>query len=85
MNGYDTFRLFMGLKLHFSKKTYDWFKFNGKTKLNARSYENRKDRYLFDKIAKKFKTEEEVISFFVSNLIKKNNIVNIHHHITYLL
>tara|TARA_R100000458_G_C8278477_1_gene254673 strand:- start:14573 stop:15196 length:624 start_codon:yes stop_codon:yes gene_type:complete len=74
MNGYDTFKLFMGLKLHFSKKTYDWFKFNGKTKLNARSYENRKDRYFFDKIAKKFKTEEEVVSFFVSNLIKKNNI-----------
>lgn len=74
MTGYEVFQLFMGLKLHFTKNTYDYFKFNGKTKLNERSYYNRKDKYFFDKLAKKFKTKGEVLSFLVSNFIIKKNI-----------
>ena len=71
MNGYHAFCIYLGLKLHFTRDSYDYFKFNGKTKSSVKVYENRKDRFFFDKIAKK--KGKDVFGFLVSNFVERGD------------
>jgi len=60
---------FLALKQHFSSRGhYDYFKYSGKIKSNLNSFRRRKDRYYFEKLARKY-SESELVLFFVSNLI----------------
>ena len=54
MTGYEAFGLYESLKLHFSKDSYDFFKYNGKTNISVTSFENRKDKYHFYKLSRKY-------------------------------
>jgi|688.fasta_scaffold471491_3 hypothetical protein len=65
MDGYETYKTYLSLKLHFSKDNYDFFKFNGKTRSNPESFEKRKDKYFFKKISSKF-DDNTIIEYFVS-------------------
>ena len=53
---------------------YDYFKYNGKTNISVTSFENRKDKYHFYKLSRKFTVKEELIDFLVANLVEDNNI-----------
>jgi len=70
MTGYEAFGLYESLKLHFSKESYDFFKYNGKTNISINSFDNRKDKYYFHKLSRKFLTKEELINFLVANFLE---------------
>jgi hypothetical protein len=74
ITGYEAFSLYESLKLHFSKESYDFFKYNGKTNISVTTFENRKDKYHFYKLSRKFGNREDLISFIVANLIEKENL-----------
>ena len=69
MKGYDAFCIYLGLKLHFTTDSYDYLKFGGKTKASVKVFNNRKDSYFFDKLAKTKK--KDVFGFLVSNFIAR--------------
>lgn len=71
MTGYEAFTLYHVLKLHFTGN-YDYFKYNGKSKITVDSFENRKDKYHFYKLSRKFETEEYK-QFLISVLLEKPN------------
>jgi len=68
MTGYEAFSLYNSLKLHFSQQTYDYFKYNGKSNISVNSFENRKDKYHFYKLSRKY-NQDEYINFLVGNFI----------------
>ena len=74
MTGYEAFSLYESLKLHFSKDSYDFFKYNGKTNITITSFENRKDKYHFYKLSRKYSNKDDLISFIVANLLEKENL-----------
>ena len=74
MTGYEAFGLYESLKLHFSKDSYDFFKYNGKTNISITSFENRKDKYHFYKLSRKLTNRDDLISFIVANLIAKESL-----------
>ena len=45
IDGYEAFGLYESLKLHFTKDSYDFHKYNGKSNISVTSFENRKDKY----------------------------------------
>ena len=49
--GYKCYVTYLALKLHFSG-SYDFFKYGGKTSASVSSYETRRDRYQFEKLAR---------------------------------
>lgn len=65
MDGFQTYQTYLSLKLHFSKESYDFFKFNGKSKSKIESFEKRKDKYFFKKLSSKF-DDNTIIEYFVS-------------------
>lgn len=70
---YAAYQTFMALKQHFSKSTYDYFKYNGRIKSNINSFRMKKDRFQFELLTRKY-DESELIDFLVANLIRTPNI-----------
>lgn len=63
MNDFEAYKLYVSLKNHFSNKSYDYFKYNGKNKLKVSSFEKRNDKVFFLKLAK----HSDLLNFLVSN------------------
>lgn len=74
MTGYEAFGLYESLKLHFAKESYNFFKYNGKTNISVTAFENRKDKYHFYKLSRKYSTKEDLTAFIVANLIEKDGL-----------
>lgn len=68
MTAFESYKMYVALKLHFTTDNYDYFKFNGKTKITEENFEKRKDRYFFKKLTNKHK-ECEVLPYFVANFV----------------
>lgn len=67
---FRAFQVYMAIKFHFTTKSYDFFKFNGKTKgSNLDVFENRKDRFFFTKVSKIVKSEDDLVDFMVANTL----------------
>jgi hypothetical protein len=66
MMPYDAYREYLALKNHFTKDSYDYFKYNKKVRATVQSFYKRKDRFWFEKLARQ-KSEQEVVEFFVAN------------------
>ena len=67
MNGFEVYKLYQALKFHFEDGKYDFFKYNGQVKANETVYKTKKDRWNYEKVAKKY--GEESMHFLLSNII----------------
>ena len=68
MTAFESYKMYVALKLHFTTDNYDFFKFNGKTKITEANFEKRKDKYFFKKLTNKHK-DCEVLPYFVANFV----------------
>lgn len=66
MSGFDCYKTYLAVSQHFTRESYDYFKYNGQVRAKETSYEVRKDKYFFEKAAKKFK-REDFVKFLVAN------------------
>ena len=71
MNGYETYKIYQALKLHFTTD-YDAVKYNFKTAVKVDTFEKRRDRYFFEKLSRNY-NREELIQYFAANLIHNTN------------
>lgn len=68
ISGYETFCLYLALKNHFTLDSYDYFKYNGKTRhISKETYLSRRDRFQFEKLARKCDNLEDHL---VANFLK---------------
>lgn len=72
MNSLDAYRIFLGIKSHFTKLDYNYKKY-GKIKAKIETFEKRNDRFYFIKLAKEYSNENDLILFYVSNLYYNPN------------
>lgn len=70
-SGFSAFALYNALRLHFDSDSYDFFKYNGKTNVSKSSFTQRKDKYTFYKLSRKYSLEE-LKYFYISNFLNKN-------------
>lgn len=68
MNGYDAYKKYVALKLHFQQSDYDYFKFSGSVKVSREKFDTRNDKYFFDRIAKLY-TEKQFEQLLVANFV----------------
>ena len=47
MDGFDVYKIYLAIKLHFTSESYDYFKHNGKTTARLATFTKRRDRYFF--------------------------------------
>jgi len=72
MTPFDVYKTYLALKNHFSKPSYDYFKYAGKSRASIASFQKRKDKYWFEKISRN-KNDDEVKDFFISNLVEADD------------
>jgi len=59
----EAYKEYLALKNHFTKTSYNYFKYNGKARVNQSTFEARKDKLFFQKLAK----HPDVKNFLVAN------------------
>lgn len=62
----------MAIKLHLTTDRYDVFKSNGKVSGTRSTFDKRNDRFLFEKLGRKFSQPRELIEYFVANIAYGN-------------
>lgn len=72
MSPFEVYKLFLSLKNHFTKSSYDYFKYCGKTNASITAFRKRTDIYWFERLSRK-KTEQEIKEFFISNFAYTEN------------
>ena len=65
---FDSYKCYLSLKNHFTKESYDYHKYCGKSRATVQSFYKRKDRFWFEKVVRQ-KTDKEVVEFFVANFV----------------
>lgn len=69
--GFEAYRMYSALKLHFTSDSYDYFKYNGKTNVSKQTFTTNKSKYQFYKLSRKYGTED-LRNFYVANFINNN-------------
>jgi hypothetical protein len=71
MNGYDLYCLYQAIKLHFTSENYNFFQYDGRTRVSVDSFEKRKDKFLFHRLARKYDSAD-MVSFLVANFVNSD-------------
>jgi len=66
MEPYEVYKYSMAMKLHFESDSYEAPKYNYKTSAKPQSFFQRRDKYHFAKLGRKFDEPEELINFFTA-------------------
>lgn len=68
MSAFECYKEYVALKNHFTNPKYDYFKYNGKSRTSFDSFESRKDKLFFQKVAK----HSDPKNLILSNLLHDN-------------
>lgn len=69
MTPIDVYKTYLAFKNHFTKQSYSYFKYSGKSKASVQAYNNRKDRYFFERMSRK-KDDDEIKQYFLANFVE---------------
>ena len=72
MNGIEAYTTYLAVRNHFKTKNYDYFKYNGKIKVNENSFRTRRDGYQFEKMAR-IMTRDKFSEYLVANFITEED------------
>ena len=61
------------MKLHFTSESYDLFEHNGKVRASLVKFNERNDKYLFEKLYTKLGGDKEFVEFLVANFMYGND------------
>lgn len=70
MEAFEAYKIYVAIKNHFTSKTYDYFKYGGKTKAARSTFEKRNDKYFFHKLSKK----KDIVEFLAANFAYGNQV-----------
>lgn len=66
MDPFEAYKLWLGLKLHFTKDEYNYFLMDGRVKCSSLTFQQKKDKFNFYKLVRKYNDLE---GFYIANLV----------------
>lgn len=72
VDGFKAYKYYIAIKLHFTKDSFDVFTNRGSVKGTREAFNARNDRYIFEKLARKFPVDRDIIQYYVSNFAYGN-------------
>jgi hypothetical protein len=72
LNGYDLYGLYQAIKLHFTSESYNFFHYDGKTRISVDAFQKRRDKFLFHRLARKYR-DDEMVPFLVANFVSSDD------------
>lgn len=68
VHGFDVYRSYLGMKLHFTKNNFDYFQCEGKGRAKESTYQSRPDFYFFETLARKY-SDQEIKEFLLASFV----------------
>lgn len=72
MTPFEVYKQYLAFKQHFTRKSYDYFRYGGKSNASLESFYKRKDKYFFEKMSRKY-SDTEIKDFFIANFVLSDN------------
>lgn len=72
MDGFKAYKYYIAIKLHFTKDSFNVFKNRGSVKGTREAFNARNDRYIFEKLARKYSVDRDIIQYYVANFAYGN-------------
>ena len=69
---FDCYKTYLAMKNHFTKESYDYVKYGGRSRASVASFNKRRDRYFFERMSRK-KDDDEIIQYFIANFISSED------------
>lgn len=66
MDAVSAYKTYIAIKNHFNSKTYDYFKYNGRTRASVTAFEKRSDKYFFHKLSK----HNDCVNYLAANFLE---------------
>lgn len=66
MKPFEAYTTYLAVKNHFERDGYDYFRYHGKITAKVESFYARKDRFFFEKLARR----EDLVDFLVANFLE---------------
>jgi hypothetical protein len=73
VDGFKAYKYYIAIKLHFTKDNFDVFKNRGNVKGTRDAFNARNDRYMFEKLARKYPVDKDLIQYYVANFAYGND------------
>ncbi len=73
MDGFKAYKYYIAIKLHFTKDNFDVFKNRGNVKGTREAFNARNDRYMFERLARKYPVDKDLIQYYVANFAYGND------------
>ena len=75
MNGFEVYKIYLAIKLHFTSKnqSYDFHNHNGRTTARLETFTKRRDRYYFHRLSKSY-DNKSIVNYFLSNFVSNTNL-----------
>ena len=73
MDGFDVYKIYLAIKLHFTSESYDYFKHNGKTTARLNTFTKRRDRYFFHKLSRSY-SSSACVDYFVAGFLDSDSV-----------
>lgn len=70
MTPFQAGEMFLSLRLHFTRPSYDYFKYHGKTTLTPEKFALRSDKFLFAKLTRQYQDADSFRDLVVSNCLR---------------
>src|SRR5664280_2913502 len=65
MTPFEAYQTYNNLKLHFTQRSYDYIKYQGKSRLNEGAFDGRPDKIFFQKLAK----HKNAFDYILANMV----------------
>ena len=72
MEAVEVYQTYLAFKNHFSKETYDFFKYKGRVSASKAGFNKRKDKYFFERMSRK-RSDAEIRNFFLANFSQSSD------------
>ena len=72
MHGFQVYKMYLAMKLHFTQPKFDFFECNGQAKAKEKTYHERNDFWFFETIAKRL-SSNEVQEFLLASFIRSTD------------
>ena len=72
IHGFDVYRTYLAMKLHFSNDKFDFFQYEGKVNAKEETYQQRNDFYFFETLARKH-SAQEIKEFMLASFVAAEN------------
>lgn len=72
LSGFGAYRRYLAIKYHFNSESYDYIKYQKQVKASENSYEKRKDKFVYESLAKKY-SEDELENILISNFVSNDS------------